>query len=444
MISAITRATTLIINPIIRTPWNVSRNATDPQMNDPTNAYSPATLIQRQLWMDDPMLASRAPTSDFDRPLVPYAARLRKDEFWSTVLTHALWWGQGGVMYVPRADGQPLVGSLRVVNPFTVNATPDGRWMMVDPNNADDPLISDGEGNFNVGGITWTLRMMRGLPPHDGNTPEGVLTRHGWTIKTAARLQMFENNSLTSGVPAGVLKVNVPNYDEEMANNLKASWMRAHGGDRRGIAVLNAGVDFSPLSITPIDADLTKLRQLSLVDVAHAFGLSAALLDASAGNSLTYANLKDKRRETVDDILGPFGSRFEQFVSSMMPFGTSMSVNWQAYLSTDPNDTVNYVKTAIDTGVMTTAEGRAALNLPVVPEEGGDTNTGTSNEERAARMLQMIYLGVGRVITVDEARRFMAAAGVEMDENVTLDDIRESLPPKSQTFGEAMGEEPAA
>ena len=446
ILAAVTRATTLIINPIIRAAWDVMRAETDNMSGDATAPYAknPAMPIQKPLWIADPQLASRAPTApgDYARPLLPMARRMKRDEFWSTVLTHALWWGAGTIMYVPNAAGVPLVGTLRIVNPFLIDKTDDGRFVL-DPH-GDDPLVSDLEGGFNVGPVRWQVAQMRGLPPHDDRTPEGVLTRHGWVIRSAAKLQRYGDNSLSSGVPAGLLRVSIPNFGEREADELKARWMRAHGGDRRGVAVLNAGVDFSPLSISPVDADLTKLRQLSLVDIAHAFGLSAALLDASAGSSLTYANLQERRREKLDDVLAPWGSRLEQMISSLLPFGTHMQINWQSYLATDPAQTIDYVRTAIDTGVMTVPEGRAVLGLPVQMEDANSGDTGTSNEERAARMLQMIYLGVGRVITVEEARRMMIAAGVQLDANVTLDDIRESLPPKSQTFGEAMGEEPAA
>ena len=378
ILGAITRATQIIVGPVIRTTW---RYFSGPAVNDISDLRAGPEVLDRPLWVIDPQLVGRIPGGTDARPTIPRAQRLGPHDFWRTALTHALWFGLCAIMYVEDSNGSPLAGTLRIVNPNAWGWDSTGRFVLgIDD---EDPLVSDEDGAFRVGPVTWQMRLIRGFSPNDGIVPGGALTRSGLLLSTGTRLNSYLNGILNSGVPSGVLKVSTPNYDRDSAEALKRRWMQSHGGVRRSVAVLNAGVDYQPLQLSVVDADVVSAKGAVLVDLAHAFGLSASWLDASlpGGGNITYANLVDRRRDLLDHSLADWGRSMEDFISAILPFGTSMKIDWAGYLNVDATQGLAVVNAGLDKGFMQVHEARDRLGLtpvfmePSAPE--GDHSTGT-------------------------------------------------------------------
>lgn len=345
---AVTRATTVIVNPIVRTPWQVYK-------------YEGAQMVPlpSPRWMTDPMMRGSVPGPN--KAQFPWGLRLNSHEFWSTILTHAIWWGRGGFMAIEQADGQPLQGSMRIINPYMIALDDDGHWV-IDPHGP-QPLRTDFEGRVNVGGVTWRLYVMHGLQPNDPANPQGVLTRHFDTLRLGVAIHSFQHGQFNNGTPAGFLKVMTPNFDEEKAAKLKADWMEAHGGSKKSIAVLNAMVDFTPISISAVDAETNALKSMNLVDVAHMFGLSATWLDASAGYSLTYANAVDKRRELLDISLTGWGQQCIEAMNACFPDGTRVRIRWDMFTAPNLNEQIPVFAQAVEAGLLTVDEARLRMGL---------------------------------------------------------------------------------
>jgi Phage portal protein len=349
-VPAITRATNVIVNAVIQTRWVM-------KVGDEDEPELPA-------WIVDPQLQGRFP--GFLTSTVPVAQRMTGKEFWSTVLTHAIWWGRGAFLYVEAYDGQPLPGTLRIVNPFMIHRTPEGTWRIA------GEFDTDFDGRFSLGGRTWRLAVMNGLPPHDGFTPSGVLIRHFDTFKLGATIQSWAKNSYESGVPSGFLKVSTPNFSEDKATELKKSWMDAHGQGRRSVAVLNSTVDYTPIALSPVDAALDRSFRVNLMSVAHAFGLSGRMVD-EIGSSLNYANLNDARRDLVDLSAAAWGQGLLDLLSNIAAYGTTIRVNWQTFTAPDITTQVEPLVKAVEAGLLTIEEARHLMGylgkqLPPTPE----------------------------------------------------------------------------
>jgi hypothetical protein len=360
ILPAVTRATGLIVGPVVNTQW-IFASGTTPDERTPVMGGA-AELKETPLWIADPQLNGSIPGGDAGRSMVPRARRLGPHDFWSTLVAHAVWFGAGALLYQTDSLGQPLAGTLRVINPTQWGH--NGGTFVLGPD-SDTPFESDDNGVFEDGGHTWHMRVLRGFAPHDGETAGGALTRSGLILSTGETMNNYLNSTLTSGVPAGVLKVSTPNFGATDAANMKQRWMEAHGGSRKSVAVLNAGVDFTPLSLSVVDADLVAAKGAWLVDIAHAFGLSAAWLDTSMGSgaNLTYANLTDRRRDHVDNSLADWGRGLEDFVTALLPYGTVMRIAWNTYVNTDAAQDVAFVEAAMRAGLMSREEGRAKLRL---------------------------------------------------------------------------------
>jgi HK97 family phage portal protein len=208
------------------------------------------------------------------------------------------------------------------------------------------------------------------LPPHDGDDAfGGVLIRHAATFGIGAHIQTYASNVFHQGIPAGVLRVSQANFGEEEAQALRAAWQRAHGGDRRGVAILNSSVDFSPISLSPVEADLDKIKRLNLMDVAHAFGLSSAWLDTGS-DSLTYANTNDRRRDLKTHTLDVIGGQLMELFTTILPAGQRAEIRWAEYTASSLEERIPMLVQAVNAGLMTVGEARESLQLPVVPSDG--------------------------------------------------------------------------
>ena len=94
ILPAVTRCTGVVTNPVLGSDW---------VLDTPSGPRRPP------LWVRDPMLAATVPGDV--APVFPAGARLARNDFWATVLTHALWWGKGVFAFMEAADGQPLAGT---------------------------------------------------------------------------------------------------------------------------------------------------------------------------------------------------------------------------------------------------------------------------------------------------------------------------------------------
>jgi phage portal protein BeeE len=253
------------------------------------------------------------------------------------------------------------------VNPYLVDIDRDtGEWV-IDGGGA-GKIITNG-GRFIAGEKVWRLVVLRGLTPHDGNTPEGVLTRHFATLRIGAAVTSYVAGTFRSGVPAGYLKVTQPGLDQQTADALKSQWMRSHGRGRRSIAVLNATTEFHPISISPVDAAASELVRANRVDVAHAFNLSGVWLDEGT-SGLTYQNASDRRADLVDISLSGWGDSVAGVLSSLLPYGSSVEIDWQQFTQGNLIDLVPALVAAVNAGLITPLEARQRLGL--APRVGPD------------------------------------------------------------------------
>lgn len=363
ILPAVTRCTTILVNPIVRTPWQVYTRTSMGQGPPKTALGSPIPL-----WMADPTLRGRTPGETVSA--MPWAARRSSHEFWQTILTHAIWWGLGAFVCQETVEQTPMPGTLQILNPYML-ADQGGYWV-IDPG-GDGPIVTDFDGRFTMGGLPYRVYVMRGLPPNDSMAPEGVLTRHFDTLRLGASIHTFQVGSFGNGVPPGYLKVATPNFDEAKAQKLKADWMAAHGGDQKSIAVLNALVDFTPISISPVDAETTGLKNAHLVDVAHMFGLSASWLDTSAGASLTYANVTEKRKELLDISLTGWGQQLMEMLNATLPYGTGVRIMWDRFTNPDLIEQATTLTQAVQAGWLTIEEARMRVGLDPLGAEVQDT-----------------------------------------------------------------------
>jgi HK97 family phage portal protein len=91
---------------------------------------------------------------------------------------------------------------------------------------------------------------------------------------TAASQNFFQNSARPAGVLTAPGKI-----DKELAERLKTDWERSYGAGGQGrTAVLGSGLEWKPLTMTAVDAQLIEQLRWSIEDVARVFRVPTFLL----------------------------------------------------------------------------------------------------------------------------------------------------------------------
>jgi HK97 family phage portal protein len=359
---AVTRATNLIAGTLAMLPWRIVVGA----LQQPEDAPR---------WVTDPMLVR--PDARLGPSATPAAVRLIRPVFWGSWIRSALLLGMGYLVFEEGGDGQPVAGTLRVLNPLSVRADVTQGFVARAVGEAGDAdeVLTDRDGYFTLGARRYRMVELNNplfSPDEYGITP-GVLEMHSGVFSTAVAQQEYARGVYRSGVPAGFLKVAQPNFTAAQAEALKERWLSAHGGDRRSIAVLNSTTDFTPLSFSPVDAALVEMAKMSLLDIANAFGVPAFLLGGSTQGSLDYSNNESRSLDFRAYSLLSWATPVEETLSALLPAGTGVRIDMDRLLRADTASRVSAYSQMLASGIVTVDEVRRSEGLPPMRDDLTDT-----------------------------------------------------------------------
>ena len=121
-----------------------------------------------------------------------------------------------------------------------------------------------------------------------------------------------------SGTPSGILSVPGKMSDEAF-QNLRRSWEKIHkgSGNSARVALLEAGIDFKPISITPNDAQFLETRRFQVAEIARIFRVPPSML-ADLENAGSYGSIGELNRAFVVHTLTPWARRIESEIKSKL------------------------------------------------------------------------------------------------------------------------------
>jgi phage portal protein BeeE len=306
--SSVTKAESVLVNPIVRMPWVIV--SPDGAETAPTDAAYPA-------WLTDPMLLNGS-TGGPNRGRFPMLDRVDRFDFWARWIRDAMRYGIGAIAFEPGSDGAPVAGTMQTLAPTRVYRGDDG-WAIdvagtVAPIGDDGTIIGDPAGTRVV------------LLRH--SIPGGVFGRHRGELRLASRVREFASESLDSGTPSGVLATEQP-ISQAQADTAREEWMRTQA--RRQIAVLGNGARYQQVVLSPVDAELSAMATASDRQVAHMYELGASDVDAPSGDSMTYANISERRQDRVDGPLASWSARVEETLGSLLGWRTRLTIDFRGY-----------------------------------------------------------------------------------------------------------------
>lgn len=187
------------------------------------------------------------------------------------------------------------------------------------------------------------------------------------TLQGALDLQNYASEWFHSGdVPSGVLTSD-QHLSPDQAKNYKDAWEQR---DAHSVAVLGAGLAYSPVLLSPEDAQFIASQQFTTTAIARLFGIPAHLMLAAVeGSSMTYSNVAQADLTFVRWTLMTYLREIEDAFTEVTPAGQTVRFNVDAILR--PDTVTRYTAHTMGKGFMTLNEIRAIEGLPPLP--GGDT-----------------------------------------------------------------------
>ena len=103
---------------------------------------------------------------------------------------------------------------------------------------------------------------------------------------------------------AGILSTDAPRLTEDQRNSIKNAWRQSHGYDGSGMAVLEAGMKYQPISSNSKDAQLIESRLFNIQDIARFFNINPVLLGDLSHSS--YSTIEASLLEYLTHTLAPY------------------------------------------------------------------------------------------------------------------------------------------
>jgi HK97 family phage portal protein len=193
----------------------------------------------------------------------------------------------------------------------------------------------------------------------------------------------------------------------EQAAEAKRYWTEKVSGLAKAheVAILQYGFKYQAVGIPPEDAQLLESRRFAIEDVGRLYGIPNHMMNESSGSTSWGSGLSEQVRGLLVFTAGPWLTRIEDRLSlELLPAGEYAEFTRGGLLQSTTTERYAAYKVGIDAGFLTRDECRALENLPALPVSQGDP-------AELVRMLQQVYLAVGVVISVDEARELLNKKG---------------------------------
>ena len=256
-----------------------------------------------------------------------------------------------------------------------------------------------------------------------GLSPMGLFKAQ---IETADQAQQFGKNWFRrGGIPSGVLKNTSKTLTSDQAQQTKSRFKASVSASEP--FVTGADWDYTAITIPGGESQFISTLKLTATQFAAIYRVAPEDVGGeSSGSSLTYKSLEQDQIRFAMRTLRPWTTRFESVLNRYLAGAQYMKFNLDASARADLTTRMTAHKTAIDAGIETISEARSLEErAPLTPEQwdeltmtrGGaaDVTTEMQTAREIAELIQKIYLGVGTVITADEARKIANRAGAGLN-----------------------------
>jgi HK97 family phage portal protein len=292
--------------------------------------------------------------------------------FRETLMTHLLLWGNAYAQIIRNGKGEIMALYPLMPDRMTVNRDEKGQLYY-------EYMVSNGDAPTMKGS---TVK----LPPSevlhipglgfDGLVGYSPIAMAKNAIGMAIACEEYGAKFFANGAqPSGVLEHPGTIKDP---SRVRESWTQTFGGSQNAnkVAVLEEGMKYTPISISPEQAQFLETRKFQINEIARIFRVPPHMVGDLEKSS--FSNIEQQSLEFVKYTLDPWVSRWEQsIVRSLLTVEEKkqyfVKFNVDGLLRGDYQSRMNGYATARQNGWMSANDIRELENLDRIPEElGGD------------------------------------------------------------------------
>lgn len=213
------------------------------------------------------------------------------------------------------------------------------------------------------------------LHSNDGIHGRSLLSFANNTVKLNAYADKSANEYFSNGMRVlGILSTDSPRLTKDQRESIRSAWNESQaGGGGSSIAVLEAGMKYSPISSSSKDAQLLETRLFNVQEVARWFNMSPVLLGDLSKTS--YNSLEQSQLQFVLNTLSPYITLLEEELNRKIINASDkdkfyIDIREEDIVKSDSISYISSLTTLYEKGVIAVNEERKKLGYP--PVEGGD------------------------------------------------------------------------
>ena len=316
--------------------------------------------------------------------------------FRETLMTHLLLWGNAYAQIIRNGKGEVLALYPLMPDRMSVDRDEKGRLYYEYTTSSDDAPINKKS----------TVRLQPTDVLHipglgfDGLVGYSPIAMAKNAIGMAIACEEYGAKFFANGAqPSGVLEHPGTIKDP---SRVRESWTKTFGGSQNAnkVAVLEEGMKYTPISISPEQAQFLETRKFQINEIARIFRVPPHMVGDLEKSS--FSNIEQQSLEFVKYTLDPWVSRWEQsMVRSLLTAEEKkryfIKFNVDGLLRGDYQSRMNGYAIGRQNGWMSANDIRELENMDRIPEElGGD-----------------LYLINGNMTKLEDAGIFAAGAATE-------------------------------
>lgn len=292
--------------------------------------------------------------------------------FRETLMTHLLLWGNAYAQIIRNGKGEVIALYPLMANKMQVDRDENGELYYIYSRSTDEAKTM--EGNT----VYLSQRDVLHIPGlgFDGLVGYSPIAMAKNAIGLAMATEEYGAKFFANGAaPSGVLEH--PGTIKDPAR-LRENWNATFGGSTNSgkVAVLEEGMKYTPISISPEQAQFLETRKFQINEIARIFRVPPHMLADLEKSS--FSNIEQQSLEFVKYTLDPWVIRWEQSLSRSLLSSEEkkkyfFKFNLEGLLRGDYASRMSGYATARQNGWMSANDIRELENLDKIPPElGGD------------------------------------------------------------------------
>lgn len=289
--------------------------------------------------------------------------------FRETLMTHLLLWGNAYAQIIRNGKGDIVALYPLMPNKMTVDRDENGKLFYQYSRNSDEAVKG-------IGTVILSPRDVLHIPGlgFDGLVGYSPIAMAKNAIGLAIAAEEYGSKFYANGAaPSGVLEHPGTIKDP---GRVRESWQNTFGGSGNSnkVAVLEEGMKYTPISISPNEAQFLETRKFQINEIARIFRVPPHMVGDLEKSS--FSNIEQQSLEFVKYTLDPWVIRWEQSIQRTLLTPEEkksyfVKFNVEGLLRGDYASRMQGYATARQNGWMSANDIRELENLDLIPDEDG-------------------------------------------------------------------------